>query len=172
MTPNTIKSLTDIIKPESPEDYEIVEKLAEQAFGPGRFARAAFRLREGAMHEPDLSFVYMRAQKIIGAVKLTKIMVGETQVLLLGPLVVEPEYKSCGIGAALMEKAVSAAREAGHEAIILVGDYDYYQKFGFEQTAYKQITLPGPADPARILICPLVKGANESIKGLAGSCEK
>lgn len=159
--------LTDVIKPEAPEHFDAVEKLAEQAFGPGRFARAAFRLREGVSHEPELSFVLIRNERILGAVKLTKIMVGETPVLLLGPLVVEPEFKGVGIGAALMEKAMQAARAAGHSAIILVGDYDYYKKFGFMQTAHKQIILPGPADPARILICPLVEGAEHSTRGIA-----
>jgi len=67
-----MNSLTDIIKPESLDDYDAVEKLAEQAFGPGRFARSAFRLREGVMHEPDLSFTMHRSDKLVGSVKLTK----------------------------------------------------------------------------------------------------
>ncbi len=158
---------TDTLKPEQPEFYDAVESLAEQAFGPGRFARAAFRLREGVMHEPELSFVLLRKEELIGSVRLTKIMVGENEALLLGPLVVKPEFKNCGIGAQLMKKAVSSAREAGFEAIILVGDFDYYKKYGFKQLPHKQIELPGPADPARILICPLVEGIESKFSGQA-----
>jgi len=159
--------LTDIIKPECPEDYDAVEKLAEVAFGPGRFTRSAFRLREGVPHEPNLSFTLHRSGKLAGSVKLTKILVGDNEALLLGPLVVSPEYKNSGIGASLMKRAVDAARDKGHGAIILVGDLDYYKKFGFQQVPYGRITLPGPADPVRILICPLKEGAADNLSGQA-----
>lgn len=167
-----MNSLTDIIKTEAPDDYDAVEKLAEQAFGPGRFARSAFRLREGVMHEPDLSFTLHRSGRLVGSVKLTKILIDKDEALLLGPLVVAPECKSKGVGAALMNKAVNAAKNAGHEAILLVGDFDYYKKFGFEQVAHGQIKMPGPADPARILLCPLVDGAKEKFQGLAAQYQK
>lgn len=163
--------LTDILKPEAPEDFDAVEELAEAAFGPGRFARSAFRLREGAMHEPDLSFTLHRIGKLVGSVKLTKIIIGEHEALLLGPLVVAPEYKNEGVGGALMRKAVEAAKHAGHEAILLIGDFDYYKKFGFEQVSHGQIKMPGPADPARILICLLREGIKEKFTGLARQYE-
>lgn len=163
-----MNTLIDIIKPEAPEDFDAVEKLAQEAFGPGRFTRSAFRLREGVMHEASLSFTLHRSGKLAGAVKLTKIIIGDDEALLLGPLVVLPEYKSEGIGAALMFKAVQAAKAQSHEAILLVGDFDYYKKFGFEQVKHGQIKLPGPVDPARILLCPLVDGAKEKFTGLAG----
>jgi len=165
--PEIMNSLTDIIQTESPDDYEAVEQLAAIAFGPGRFARSAFRLREGVAHEPELSFTLHRSGKLAGSVKLTKILIGEDVALLLGPLVISPDYKNDGLGASLMNKAIQSAREAGHEAIILVGDLDYYKKFGFEQVNYGQIEFPGPADPSRILICPLVDGAKEKFKGQA-----
>ena len=167
-----MNSHIDIIKPESPEDFDAVEKLAEDAFGPGRFARTAFRLREGVMHEPDLSFTLHRIGKLVGSVKLTKILIGNDEALLLGPLVVTPDCKNAGIGAALMQRAVDAARDAGHELILLVGDFDYYKKFGFEQITYGQIIMPGPADPARILICPLVEGAKSKFSGSAKQYQK
>ncbi len=162
-----MNALSDILKPEAPEDYDAVEMLAETAFGPGRFARSAFRLREGVMHEPDLSFTFHRSGHLVGSVKLTKILIGDDEALLLGPLVVAPECKNEGVGAALMFKAVEAAKNAGHEAILLVGDFDYYKKFGFEQVNHGQIKMPGPADPARILMCPLVDGAKEKFNGVA-----
>lgn len=162
-----MNSFTDIINTEAPEDFDAVEKLAEAAFGPGRFTRSAFRLREGVPHEPSLSVTLHRSGKLAGSVKLTKILIAEDEALLLGPLVVAPEYKNEGVGAALMFKAVNAAREEGHQAIILVGDFDYYNRFGFEQVGHGQIKLPEPADPARILICPLNDGTREMFSGLA-----
>lgn len=167
-----MNSLTDTIQNESPDDYDAVEKLAEEAFGPGRFTRSAFRLREGVTHEPSLSFTLHRSGMLAGAVKLTKILVGDDEALLLGPLVVSPQYKNAGLGAALMCKAVEAARDEGYEAIILIGDFDYYKRFGFQQIPKGQITLPGPADPARILVCPLVEDADTKFSGLASKYQQ
>ncbi|MEM9276986.1 MAG: N-acetyltransferase [Pseudomonadota bacterium] len=161
VAPNTL------IVTEKPEDYLAVEKLAEDAFGPGRFTRTAFRLREGVPREPDLSFVTWMGDMPIAAVKLTKIWVGDKEALLLGPLVVSKEYKSRGYGAQLMETAVNAAKSAGHDCIILVGDLPYYQRFGFEIVKRGTITLPGPVDPQRLLICPLKDGAAENMSGTA-----
>ena len=152
---------------EKPEDYEQVELLAEKAFGPGRFARTAFRLREGVPHEPDLSFVCWLHKEAIAAVKLTKIWIGEKTALLLGPLVVSDAYKCNGYGAILMETAVEAARAAGHDCIILVGDLPYYQKFGFEVVPAGKITLPGPVDPQRLLVCELKPGSFDEYGGVA-----
>ena len=160
-------AMSHFVTCEKPDHHEIVEKLAEQAFGPGRFTRTAFRLREGVPHEPDLSFVSCLGEEIVASVRLTKIRIGDDPALLLGPLVVLPQYKSCGYGRELMETAVAAAREAGHLAIILVGDEPYYGKFGFEQVPPGQITLPGPVDPARLLICKLNLEDGKTLRGAA-----
>lgn len=156
-----------LITREQAEHFEIVEKLAEQAFGPGRFTRTAFRLREGVPHEEALSFVCWKGDAIIASVRLTKLWIGEDEALLLGPLVVSPAFKAKGYGAKLMAKAVEAARLAGHSAILLVGDLPYYQKFGFEQVSPGSITLPGPVDPARLLLCDLHGIGSEAFKGQA-----
>lgn len=150
--------LNTCLAPELPEHFETVEHLAEVAFGPGRFARTAFRVREGVPHEPDLSFVLFHEGAIVGSVRLTKIMIGDTPSLLLGPLVVSPEFKSAGFGKRLMEQAVHASRENGHHSILLVGDRPYYERFGFEPVPRGEIELPGPVDPARLLICYLQDG--------------
>ncbi|MEM9331165.1 MAG: N-acetyltransferase [Pseudomonadota bacterium] len=161
IAPNTL------VVPEKPEDYLVVEKLAADAFGPGRFTRTAFRLREGVPHEPDLSFVTWLGAEAIASVKLTKLWVGDKEALLLGPLVVSTRFKGKGYGAQLMETAVSAAKAAGHDCIILVGDLAYYQRFGFEVIPRGKITLPGPVDPDRLLICPLKEGIGQKFTGMA-----
>lgn len=152
---------------EKPENHDDVERLAELAFGPGRFARTAFRLREGIPHENSLSFVSWLGDEIVASVRLTKILVGDDQALLLGPLVVSTENKNRGFGAELMHKAVEAAREVGHSGIILVGDKPYYAKFGFKTVPHGSITLPGPVDPARLLVCPLNLPEGKSLTGIA-----
>lgn len=157
----TLPSLS--IRPETAEDNDIVESLAWSVFGPGMTARAAHVLREGTAHEIDLSFVAEIAGRIIGTVRLTRILIGDEPVLMLGPLAVLPEYKSQGAGKRLMKAAVNAAKSqadaGGPKAIMLVGDYPYYKPFGFNQVAPGSIQLPRPADPSRILVCPLIAGA-------------
>ena len=162
-----MNTTTLVIKNDTAEYFDSVEKLAEKAFGPGRFARSAFRLREGVPHEQELSFVACKDGELAGCVRLTKIMVGEDEALLLGPLVVSPEYKNTGIGRKLMQTSVDAARKQGHACIILVGDLSYYERFGFTQVKPGKIQLPGPVDPARLLICNLKDGAAERFSGVA-----
>lgn len=132
-----------------------VEKLAAQAFGPGRFTRTAFRLREGVAHEELLSFVALKSGQVVGSVRVTKIFVGKRVALVLGPLVVDPLHNNEGIGSQLMETAVCASRDQGHDLIILVGDEPYYRPFGFKQIPQGQIIMPGPVDPGRFLYCEL-----------------
>lgn len=159
-----------IIRPERKADEAGIERLARQAFGPGRFARAAFRLREGVKSDPKLSFVACLDENptgtaLIGSVKLTPILIGGKSALLLGPLITTEKMRGLGIGRELMNRALWAARQQGHEFVVLVGDLAYYQKFGFERVAPGRLILPGPADPARILACELVGGVAEKFSG-------
>ena len=156
-----------LIATEKPEDEHLVEKLAEDACGPGRCTRTAFRLREDVPHEPDLSFVTWLGGEPIASVRLTKIWIGDSLGLLLGPLVVSKAHKNKGYGAELMKCAVEAARNAKHDWILLVGDFPYYKRFGFEIVTPGKIYLPGPVDPQRLLICPLHSGSADQVSGTA-----
>ena len=86
--------------------------------------------------------------------------------LLLGPLVVEPAYKGQGHGKALMRLAVEEARKAGWPFVILVGDQPYYWPFGFRPLPPGKVQMPGPVDPARLLVAELQPGAAEGLQGM------
>lgn len=150
---------------ERPQDAPAIERLHERTFGPGRFARTAFRIREQAPHAPDLSFTARVGTMLVGSVRLTEVAIGRHPALLLGPLTVEPPFQSVGIGARLMEVALEAARSGGHALVILVGDEPYYARFGFRRVPAGRVTLPGPVDPARLLVCELVPGAFDGVAG-------
>jgi len=164
-----MKNLSYCIVPEDTAHGAAIESLTAEAFGPGRFTRAAFRLREGVSHEMALSFTAFEQDNVVGSVRLTKITIGELEALVLGPLVVAPGLKNNGIGADLMDRAVSTARSAGHRFIILVGDKPYYERFGFDRVPHNQISLPGPVDPTRILYCELQPGC---LKDFVGKAER
>jgi len=154
-----------VIQPESPSDATAVERLNERTFGPGRYARSAYRIREGRGHLPELSFVARIGTLMVGSVRLTPVCIGDTPALLLGPLTVEPPFRSRGIGRMLMERALSEAREKGHRIVLLVGDEPYYSRVGFKLVPKGRITMPGPVDAARVLVFELVDGAFEGVSG-------
>lgn len=150
---------------ESPADSAEIEALHAEAFGPGRFARAAFRLREGVPHLPTLSFVAVVDEGVAASVRLTPIAIGERPALLLGPLAVKPSFKGRGAGKQLVRMAAEAARNDGHAVLLLVGDLPYYGPLGFEQLAPHAITMPAAVDPERVLVAGLAPGV---LDGLAG----
>lgn len=157
---------TDIlIRPERAEDLPAVELLGARTFGPGRFSRSAFRLREGVNSDRKLCFVAECRGEIAGSVRMTHIMIGDKRALMLGPLMISPSYRNLGIGRELMNRALWDADAMGHRFVVLVGDYAYYRGFGFERIPVGQITFPGPADPLRILGCEFVEGITDEYQG-------
>ncbi len=160
-----MSDLEIVITPELACYHEAIEKLGATAFGPGRFARTAFRLREGVSPERELSFVALDNSSLVGSVRVTRVIIGTDLALVLGPLVVDPDHKNEGIGKKLMQQSVSASQELGFQLIILVGDEPYYRPFGFKKVNPGQITLPGPVDPVRFLYCELQDGAMTGYSG-------
>src|SRR5215469_1508161 len=130
--PNTTMSdLTLTILQETANDAQAIERLHQRTFGPGRFVLSAYRLREHVDHLLDLSFTAHIGTLLAGSVRLLPICVGDTKALLLGPLTVEPPFRTRGIGRTLLERSISAARDKGHRLILLVGDFAYYNRVGF-----------------------------------------
>src|SRR4030095_1198447 len=126
--------MTDLsftILTEKPEDAGPIERLYERTFGPGRYARTAYRIREQLGHRLDLSYTARVGTLLVGSVRLTAVRIGQTPALLLGPPTVEPPFRDRGIAKALMERAMKEAREKGYRLIVLVGDEPYYRRVGF-----------------------------------------
>jgi predicted N-acetyltransferase YhbS len=153
------------ILPETADDALEIERLYERTFGPGRFAKSAYRLRERMAHRPELSFTARIGTLLVGSVRLTPIRVGSTPALLLGPLTVEPPFRDRGIGYALIGRALADAKAKGHRLVVLVGDEPYYGKSGFKRIPKGRAAMPGPVDPSRLLVCELVDGAFDGVSG-------
>jgi predicted N-acetyltransferase YhbS len=160
--------MTDLsltILPETADDAVPIERLHERTFGPGRYAKSAYRLRERMPHRVELSFTARIGTLLVGSVRLSPIRVGETRALLLGPLTVEPPFRERGIGYALIERALVQAKADAHRLVVLVGDEPYYGRSGFKRVPKGRATMPGPVDPARLLVCELIEGAFEGVSG-------
>jgi predicted N-acetyltransferase YhbS len=161
-----MSELSLTILPETADDALAIERLHERTFGPGRYARSAYRLREGRGHVLDLSFTASIGSLLVGSLRLTPICIGEAPALLLGPLTVEPPFRERGVGTALIERALEDAKAAGHKLVVLVGDEPFYGKSGFKRIPKGQVKFPGPVDPARLLVAELKSGAFEGVQGM------
>lgn len=139
-----------LLRPERPADAPAVEAVIARAFGPGRHAKTAERLREGNTLRRDLSFTAWSEGALAGAVRLSDVRIGGAPAVFLGPIAVHAELRSAGLGAALVEAALLAADRAGERAVLLVGDVPYFGRFGFAPA--RGVTLPGPVDPGRVLL--------------------
>lgn len=155
------------IKPEAATDAGTLSDLSAQAFGPGRFARTAYRIREGVPPVASLCLAARVGGKLVGGIRFTAVAVGpEAKALFLGPVVVDPHFTGNGIGSALIEKGLAKAKQRGFRLVILVGDLPYYGRFGFVAVPRGQIALPGPVDPGRLLALELAPEALAGAQGL------
>lgn len=160
-----MSDLSLTILPEKPNDADAIERLHERTFGPGRFVLSAYRLREHVDHLLDLSFTARIGTLLVGSVRQLPICIGDTPALILGPLTVEPPFRSRGVGRALLDRALADAKKAGHRLVILVGDEPYYSRVGFKAVPKGTATMPGPVDYSRLLVAELVEGAFSGVSG-------
>ena len=138
-----------IIRPERPEDYKATELMAMRSFWnkywPGCAEHFLIRIiRESDDYLPELSRVAELDGRIVGAVYYTRAWLadGDTrrEIVTFGPLAVEPTLEGNDIGGALMRETIRLAKEAGVTAIALMGEPDYYPRFGFKRGAEFGIT--------------------------------
>lgn len=156
-----------ISRPLIAADLPAVADLHARVFGPGRFARSAYRVREGT--EPVTRFCRgaFEGRALIAALRMTEVAIGGTDgALLLGPLAVDTAYAGQGYGRALITDVLDAARAAGKRLVVLVGDEPYYARFGFKRVPPGQILFPGPVNPQRILAAELSDGALAAYRGV------
>ncbi len=151
--------------PEAPAHDLEIDEINAEAFGPGRFTRAAYKIREGGPHDRSLSFVAMQGGQVIASVRMTPIAAGAGRAQMLGPLAVRPDFKNMGIGRKLVAMALAAAAEASEPAVILVGDEPYYGPLGFVRIPRGQIEMPRPVDLNRLLAHEIVPGAVAELSG-------
>jgi predicted N-acetyltransferase YhbS len=154
------------IRHEQQADAAAVERLVDLGFGPGRFAKTAYRLREGVDADQRLSFVAEAEKRVLlGSVRFWPVRIGQSRCLLLGPLAVEPKLRGRGIGIGLMQRGIEEAKALDYEAIVLVGDEPYYAKVGFTRLPPGRVRFPGPVDPNRVLGLALKPNALVSLAG-------
>jgi predicted N-acetyltransferase YhbS len=160
-----MSDLSLTILAETASDALPIERLHQRTFGPGRFVLSAYRLREHVDHLLELSFTARIGTLLVGSVRQLPILIGDTKALMLGPLTVEPPFRSRGVGRALLDRALRDAKARGHCLVVLVGDEPYYSRVGFKAIPKGRATMPGPVDSKRLLVAELVDGAFTDVSG-------
>lgn len=134
-----------------------MEALLDAAFGPDRHGRTAYRIRSGTQAIPTLSFAAFSDDRLVGTLQSWPVRLlqpdghGEPLVLV-GPVAVLPELQRAGIGVALMRAMLAAADDEGQDALVLIGDPEYYDRlFGFNADETACWEAPGPVERRRLL---------------------
>ncbi len=154
------------IRAEKASDVVAREALLDAAFGENRRARTCQRLRDGRAPAEGLAFSAVARGKVVGTLRLWHVSAGGTRALVLGPLAVDGVFRKLGAGAALITRALAAARARVHGAVLLLGDAAYYSRFGFSAAKTAELMLPGAYEQERLLGIELVPGALDGAWGM------
>ena len=139
------------IRREEARDGAAIDQLVLKAFGPGRFAKTAERIREAAAL--TAGFCVYEGEDLIGSVRLWAITVGQARSVFLGPIAVDQTRRSSGLGGEMVRVCIEEARAQGLDGVLLVGDPPYFSRFGFEPAP--QAVLTGPVDRRRVMWLPI-----------------
>lgn len=151
---------TLLLEQEADKPYR--ETLLDATMGQGRKRKSSEALRRGRLAAQGLSFVVKNALgELVGSVRLWHVSFfkekNETQhALLLGPLAVAAECAGMGIGSLLVCHAIETAKKLGYGAIFLVGDFEFYQRFGFSNRLTENLAMPGPYEKHRFQALELI----------------
>ncbi len=125
------------IRSETPADISAIRALTETAFGQPEEARLVDMLREDG--DAAISLVAELDGAIIGHVLFSP-MAAPVRTLGLAPVSVAPAHQKQGIGGALIRQGLAEARRVGWQASFVLGNPDYYSRFGYSVDLAKGFT--------------------------------
>ncbi|WP_435259638.1 GNAT family N-acetyltransferase [Thioclava sp. FR2] len=153
------------LEEETEDDWWEVEALLDLCFAPGRTALSSYRLRDGVPTVAPLCLILRDdSGTLAAAIRYWPALVGEQDILLLGPVAVHPTRQGEGLGGLLINESLAEAKRLGWERVMLVGDEPYYRRFGFRKLS--DVQMPPPTNPDRILGLALKAGAWDGVKGM------
>ena len=139
---------------EAKNDHIEVERLLDLVFTPRRKLLSSYQLRNTANKVDNLSYVIKdNSKKVVGSIRFWNVKVDShsSRGLLLGPLAIHPIYQSEGLGEKLVLNGIEKAHSDNWNWIVLVGDLDYYSKFGFSKNPTRGISIRNSLDNSRLL---------------------
>lgn len=163
-----------LIRREQVKDYYQTEHMTQRAFWnqykPGADEHyLVYNLRQDKSYLPDLSRVAVVDDKVIGCIMYAKAYVidggKKHEVVTFGPLCVDPDYQSIGIGARLVRETAKQAADAGIPGIIIFGEEKYYPRLGFKTCDHFGITTKEGKNFDAFMCYELKDNSMSSIKG-------
>ena len=160
------------IKAEQPQHFEAIESLLDSVFGADRQSKTVYGLREGVSPVSELCHVALVDGELHGTIRYWPVAVQSDErgrpadLLLLGPLAVDPVFQGAGLGRALVEHSLILAGRRGYHAAVLVGDAAYYSRFRFDRAGAHRLNLPGEVDQERVLLREISRGAAAHCTGM------
>ncbi len=158
-----------IIRKENPQDYRVVEELIKETFETARHSdgdehNLVARLRKSDGFIEELSLVAEKENEIVGHILFTKAQIGSESGLALAPLSVAPLFQNQGIGSSLVNYGHKIARSLGYDLIVVLGDPNYYQRFGYQPASHFKITSPFTVPDENFMAVSLI-GVAKHING-------
>jgi len=126
-----------IIREEIPSDIEAITQVTISAFRTLQISNHTEHFIIKALHAAvalTLSLVAEIEGRIVGHVAFSSVIMsdGTKDWYGLGPVSVLPEYQKQGIGKSLINEGLSLLKQLGGQGCALVGDPNYYKRFGFK----------------------------------------
>ena len=140
----------------------MIEEVLDRAFGPERHARTAYRIRAGMDWLDSLSFAALDEEEMLVAtiqcwpVALIDAQGRPVPLVMVGPVAVVPERQGEGFGVGLMAAMLNAEAQLAEQgqqplAQVLIGDPEYYGRWGYSAAATGGWRCPGPYEQRRLL---------------------
>lgn len=146
-----------IIRQETPFDFDAIRHVEIQAFANHPFSRQTEHLIVDALRDAgalSLSLVADDGGSVVGHVAFSRVLIDGAEVgwYTLGPIGVLPDRQKQGIGSRLIDEGIKALRNLGANGCCLVGEPNYYRRFGFRNTP--DLGIPG-VPPEYFMCLPL-----------------
>ncbi|MEL7318008.1 MAG: N-acetyltransferase [Pseudomonadota bacterium] len=140
----------------------MLEELLDRVFGEDRHARTAYRIRAGMDWLTAMSFAALDADDmLVGTIQCFPVALVDKDaralpIIMVGPVAILPERQGDGFGKGLMAAMLDAEARLAEDgqtpfAQVLIGDADYYGRWGFSAAMTGGWQCPGPYEPERLL---------------------
>lgn len=150
------------IRKERQEDYQQIRELVKEAFSnsersDGDEHNLIERIRHSSDYIPELSLVAVSGNIVIGHIMFSTISVGQSEAISLAPLAVSADWQRKGVGKLLVSEGHRQAHKMGYSCSVVLGDSDYYSKFGYEKASNHGIIAPFDVPDDYYMVCGLDK---------------
>ncbi|MDR9830785.1 N-acetyltransferase [Vibrio sp. FNV 38] len=162
-----------LIRTEAPADMLVIGRLLRETFETEAEANLVQTLRENGRF--TLSLVACTDEgKIVGHLLFTPVEIDGHDVSWQGlaPLCIHPDYRKQGIARKLIEEGCISLAELGYNGSVVLGDPDFYGKFGFEAAEKHDFYCQWDVPKGAFQIKPLIDGAFDGYQGQIRYCSE